>query len=653
MSLARVPLEDRLHSVDVIGCDPSVLSDIVNAWGNSLTQFLSSQQAAVTDVGTPASTPALLPAAAATPAPQAVGALIPKGQRNATLYKCAVKLLKRYGYSQGAYDLYLAEACKCIPLLSEDEVQSIWGSAAKFYVEAIVTSPDYIPPEVFNAPTASNAAGNVHPVSGGPANPAPSNSGEDVPPPMRYMPDDFTDIGEAVTLKRNFGDKLIFSKSLGYLVYTGTHWKANDTGARQDAQILTELQLHEAHMAVHFWSHASPDPASGLNEDSIKLEFDEAKNYLSFVLNRRKSSNISATLREYTAFSQVDIADLDADPYLLCTPQATYDLRQGLAGARPNALGDYITKVTKYPPSNIGAPIWTDFLNTVFCGDAELISYVQLICGLVAIGQVKVETLFIAYGSGRNGKSTFWNVIGHVLGDYFGHISAQTLAISKYSSSSVGVEMANLRGKRLCIASESREGSLLNEATLKQVTSTDDIFGNPKYKNPFSFVPSHTLVLYTNHLPKVQAMDEGTWRRLTVIPFNATIPPSNDKKNYAEYLEKNCGESIMAWIIEGAKKVIELDYNLPTPACVKKAISMYRSDNDWLQHFLDQCCEDGAGYEASAEELYQTYVQYTRTTGSFTKSAADFYKELNTRSYQSYKKQNRKFYKGLKIASNP
>ena len=47
-----------------------------------------------------------------------------------------------------------------------------------------------------------------------------------------------------------------------------------------------------------------------------------------------------------------------------------------------------------------------------------------------------------------------------------------------------------------------------------------------KYKDPFSFVPSHTLVLYTNHLPKVGAIDAGTWRRLIVIPFNAKIEGS-------------------------------------------------------------------------------------------------------------------------------
>ena len=37
--------------------------------------------------------------------------------------------------------------------------------------------------------------------------------------------------------------------------------------------------------------------------------------------------------------------------------------------------------------------------------------YVQETVGLAAIGKVYEEALIIAYGEGRNGKSTFWNAI--------------------------------------------------------------------------------------------------------------------------------------------------------------------------------------------------------------------------------------------------
>ena len=61
-----------------------------------------------------------------------------------------------------------------------------------------------------------------------------------------------------------------------------------------------------------------------------------------------------------------------------------------------------------------------DALQLFFCGDQSLIDYVQMICGLCIVGKVYLEAMIIAYGDGRNGKSTFWNVIYKVLGSYSG-----------------------------------------------------------------------------------------------------------------------------------------------------------------------------------------------------------------------------------------
>lgn len=90
----------------------------------------------------------------------------------------------------------------------------------------------------------------------------------------------------------------------------------------------------------------------------------------------------------------------------------------------------------------------------------------------------------------------------------------------------------------------------LNTSNIKQLCSTDEIAAEKKYKDPFRYVPTHTLVLYTNHLPKVGAIDKGTWRRLIVIPFLATIEGNKDVKNYADYLFENAGGAVLKWILE-------------------------------------------------------------------------------------------------------
>ena len=84
---------------------------------------------------------------------------------------------------------------------------------------------------------------------------------------------------------------------------------------------------------------------------------------------------------------EISPRDLDADCFLLCTPAATYDLRKGMDGAREHSPEDFITKMTSVSPGNKGAQLWQDSLNLIFCGNQELIDYVQMICGLAAIGR--------------------------------------------------------------------------------------------------------------------------------------------------------------------------------------------------------------------------------------------------------------------------
>ena len=113
---------------------------------------------------------------------------------------------------------------------------------------------------------------------------------------------------------------------------------------------------------------------------------------------------------------EISPRDLDADCFALCTPEATFDLRQGMAGAREHSPEDFITKITSVSPNQKGMQIWLDSLNLIFQHNQELIDYVQTICGLAAIGKVYVEALIIAYVRktdrkqvNPDGKAAWWH----------------------------------------------------------------------------------------------------------------------------------------------------------------------------------------------------------------------------------------------------
>lgn len=131
----------------------------------------------------------------------------------------------------------------------------------------------------------------------------------------------------------------------------------------------------------------------------------------------------------------------------LYTPAGTVDLRTGTM--RSHNPDDLITKITAVSPDDVNLQMWLDAIETFFCGNEQLISYIQEIVGLAAIGKVFMEAIIIAYGNGSNGKSTFWNTIARVLGDnsYSGKISAGTLTLGYRHN--VKAELAEMCGKRL------------------------------------------------------------------------------------------------------------------------------------------------------------------------------------------------------------
>lgn len=560
--------------------------------------------------------------------------VIPEGSRNATLSHYAGRILKRFGNTDEAHKHFAEVAACCQPPLEQSELDSIWRSAQRFYGK-VAAQEGYIPPEQYNQD-------------------------------LQLKPSDYSDVGQATVLAREYEGKLRYSPSTDFLVYNGRFWEESKPKAQAVAQELTTRQLEEAETEIKkatdemmkngAWELlASMGPkkaAMAFSSEQARSfqKYENATTYRNYAIKRRDSKYITAALKEAHPMVEIDQRQLDADEFLLNTPSATCDLRIGLPSAHEHTPADFITKQTTVDPSDDGMDIWQDALETFFCADNELIDYVQEIAGLSAIGKVCVEGLIIAYGEGRNGKSTFWNTLSRVLGTYSGNMSADTLTVG--CKRNVKPELAEAKGKRIIIAAELEEGMRLNTSNVKQLCSTDEIYAEKKYKDPFSFVPSHTLVLYTNHLPKVGAIDAGTWRRLIVIPFNAKIEGSSDIKNYADYLFNKAGGAILKWIMTGAKRVIEKDYHIVKPAVVEAAIQKYKDNNDWLSQFLDECCEIDSSYSAKSGDVYNAYRSYCMQVGDYIRSTTDFYTALECAGFERKRSKSARLLFGLQLKSD-
>lgn len=560
---------------------------------------------------------------------------IPQGQRNNTMSRFAGRIVKRYGDSERAYSIFLEEANKCSPPLEAAELNKIWQSALRFG-KKIAAQEGYVSPDQYN---------------------------QDFSRGESLRPSDYSDIGQAKVLLREYGNELRYTEEADFIRYNGVYWMESRQAAVGAVEEFLDLQLADA---TDQTERAVQELVQlGLPQDIVRkggralekiIEVGQQKAYAgylsaeiyrTFVMKRRDIRYILSALQALKPMILLPIQSLDADEFLLNTPSATYDLRKGMEGSREHRAEDFMTKCTTVDPGEEGREIWAKALGEFFTHDQELIQYAQEISGLMAIGKVYVEALVIAYGDGRNGKSTYWNSLARVLGTYCGGISADALTAG--CKRNIRPEMAELKGKRMVIAAEMEEGVRLSTSVLKQICSTDEVGGEKKYKAPFQFVPSHTIVLYTNHLPRVGASDEGTWRRLIVIPFTAQFTGKSEVKNYTDYLVEKAGPAILKWIIEGAQRVIEKEYHLEPPKCVRDAIEKYRGQNDWLHHFLDDCCELAPGFQEKSGELYGAYRAYCQQMNEYTRSTSDFYAALENAGFARRRTKVGRFVTGLQV----
>ena len=566
-------------------------------------------------------------------APASSGPIL-EGSRNNTMSHFAGRILKKLGVCDKAKEAYKERARKCEPPLSDEELDTIWNSAVKFY-EKVASQEGYIAPDQYNDEFATGD----------------------------LKPEDYSDIGEAKVIARSCRMSLRYTSATDFITFHGDRWYEDKQKSLGTVEDFLDTQLADAEDAVKQAEDALI--SIGVDEESVKgrdkklaHEVPEDKlgllfaligadTYKKFVMKYRNYKNIVNAQNAAKPMLAIDVSELDFDPELLNTPDGTFDLTKGLDGVHPHDPDDLITKITACGPGDKGSKLWEDALNTFFCNDQELIDYVQEIVGMAAVGKVYAEHMIIAYGGGANGKSTFWNTIARVLGNYSGKLSAEALTMN--CKRNVKPEMAELKGKRLIIASELEEGTRLNTGMVKQLCSVDPIEAEKKFKDPFHFDPSHTLVLYTNHLPKVSANDDGTWRRLIVIPFNAKIVGNSDIKNYGDYLYENAGPAILAWVINGAKKAFDKGFKFERPKVVVDAVEAYREENDWLGQFLEEHCDVGAEYEEKSGELYQSYRSACLLTGEYIRSTTDFYGSLEKIGFTKRRNKNGRVVMGLRL----
>lgn len=467
---------------------------------------------------------------------------------------------------------------------------------------------------------------------------------------------DYSDLGQARMMLRYSAGNLLYSDSVGWLEYDGSVWKPyykSDKPAALTAHALTDAQIGEALARMIAADTAAATAAANgdkLAGDQAKHDHEAAAAYLKFAQRRRNNGPIMAAIARAESIATISIDDLDADPFALNTPAGVVDLRTGTI--RPHSPDDHVTKITAAGPGDEGADEWQQFLDVITCGDLELSEFLQQVAGMAAIGQVYEERLIVAHGTGGNGKSTFFNTLLTVLGDYGGTLNPE--AMNADSRHNFAPELATLRGRRLVVSSELDGAFRFSTGTVKRIVSTDRIHAEPKYLTPFDFNPSHTLCLLTNILPTVAAKDPAIWDRLICIPFQAENLRHDESMiaGYSRQLVERCGPAIMSWIIAGALRFIKAGFRLELPQAVILATEEWRGVPSWvLDDFIAKRCKLNRKGHVAVGDVRAAYKAFCEDAeaGRTLPTWKDFSAMIESRFRKRQTRNNTYFYTGFTL----
>lgn len=452
---------------------------------------------------------------------------------------------------------------------------------------------------------------------------------------------DLSETGNALRLRDKFKDYMCYNPSLKWCVWNGMVWETNcESLAIRNVMILNDMFKT---WAKGICGKTRPEKVDEMKKSEYPPEYQKALKAYAWAEASRNWTHISNTLRSARGvLKDTSTEKFDSDPWDLNTPLGVVNLKTG--EVLPHAPWHRCTMMTTVSPDwDRSHERWDAFLDLITCGDKDLQDFLQQIAGMALVGEVYEECLIMCYGSGSNGKSTLFQIWTEIMGSYAGSMRNEIIMGNRFGTEVTGANQ--LRGKRLVIASELENQQVMSNSLLKRLTSHDAINANVKYAEAITFKPTHTLVIHTNHLPRLKTVDYGTIRRVIIVPFRAKISQEQKRNCFAEELIETEGSAILAWMINGAVRFYQNNMKLEQPEAIKTASQVYLESEDSLNRFISENCVIKDGAKVYVNQLYSAFRNWCEEDGTYWPGGRNkFSQELKDNKGFEVKRNNRGSY---------
>jgi len=378
-----------------------------------------------------------------------------------------------------------------------------------------------------------------------------------------------------------------------WFIYDGTRWEETIGG--------------EPNLRAYRLLQSMKQEAEEIENEDVK------KRYHRWISKSSESRGVSDLIKMAQPLMEIPIESMDMDPFDFNCRNGTFNLKS--MELRDHDPTDHITFLAnvEYKPG-IDCPVWKSHLQKIFNGDKKAIDSFQRIAGYSLTELNPEQVMFIAWGSGKNGKSTTFNVLSNILGDYAAVAKAESFMKSRGVNEARN-DLARLFRKRLVVTTEPPSGGKLNETLIKSATGSDKITARFLYQEFFEFLPAFKIFMNTNHRPGITESDEGIWRRIVMIPFDHVFTEAERDRNIEEKLIAE-SSGILNWLIDGYLKYIDKDFGgFRLSESMVRATADYRNFEDTLMLYVTDRCTIGEDERVLKRDLYADFVEWCESSG--------------------------------------
>ena len=150
---------------------------------------------------------------------------------------------------------------------------------------------------------------------------------------------------------------------------------------------------------------------------------------------------------------------------------------------------------------------------------------------------------------------------------------------------------------------------------MKELTGSDTLYARGMYeKTGFEYVPQFKMIMPCNNLPNIPARDNGTWRRVRVVPWESEfidgVPTKVNqfKKDKTLTSKFSNWRSPLMWLLINKyyKNLIKNNHVINEPEKVMGSTKKYKKDSDIYLEFLDEYVEE-TNNENDVEQINFVY----------------------------------------------